>query len=83
MNSLDLFELLRDEDNDRIYREDLKRIVNEMSDNISDAEMRVILDQTFSTFALGQADSISEELFIKVHLSKIFKLIALDYEICV
>lgn len=83
MNNLDLFELLRDEDNDRVYREDFQRIVNEMSDNISAAEMRVILDQTFSTFGLGQADSMSEELFIKVYVGEEFTFNPSDYEICV
>ncbi len=57
---------MKKEDNASIYREDIERVVNEMSDNITDSEMQVILDQTFSTFGLAQSDSISEEKFIKV-----------------
>ena len=41
-------------------------MIREMSDDITETEMKIILDQTFATFGLIPGDSITENIFIEV-----------------
>ncbi len=61
-----MFEFLRSERRKTIESSDISRLVAEMSDNINENEMKIILDQTFSAFGLIPGDSITEEICITV-----------------
>jgi hypothetical protein len=65
--TVDLFEFLRNDKEKTIESKDIARMIREMSDDINDIEMKIILDQTFSTFDLIPGDSVTEDIFIDVN----------------